>query len=144
MERRKNKHYIEYQMTINCNYANLPYGNIYTEYELRRLKSNYLVGCIYNLNKEQNRDFMVFPMSIYNILELNDQFINKNILGISLKNGLYLVGRICNLDCYLDIKLMKDEITLHYKIDKIRDFKIDNILSNSDFDYNEYKIDVII
>lgn len=103
-----------------------------TDYEFRKLKSNKLMTEINKRKQEQN--FMIIPMSIYNILETNSSFVyptNDSFLTNNKDEELLrFVGSIYHIDVYLDILAPPDSITLSYDKSIMRDNKIDAILNN--------------
>lgn len=136
-------------MTINC--SNLNFGlDCYVPSSLseqNKLKSGKLVRDLIDINKELElkRNYMIISMNVFNILELHDKFEHLNLLGRkSDEDNLYLVGRISNFDCYLDLHMMSDTILLHYDKQSMRDMKIESILSNKKVDSDAIKIDVIL
>ena len=137
-------------MTINCN--NLNFGLDYyvpsSINEQNRLKSSKLVKELIDINEEleHKRNYMIIPMNVFNLLELHDKFENCNLFESIIPNGdnLYLVGRIYNFDCYLDLHMMSDTILLHYDKQSMRDVKIESILNDKNLDSDAIKIDVIL
>jgi hypothetical protein len=105
-----------------------------TDYEFRKLKSNKLMTEINKKKQEQN--FMIIPMSIYNILETNSSFVyptNDSFLTNNKDEELLrFVGSIYHIDVYLDILAPPDSITLSYDKSIMRDNKIDAILNNEE------------
>jgi hypothetical protein len=105
-----------------------------TDYEFRKLKSNKLMTEINKKKQEQN--FMIIPMSIYNILETNSSFVyptNDSFLTTNKDEELLrFVGSIYHIDVYLDILAPPDSITLSYDKSIMRDNKIDAILNNEE------------
>ena len=105
-----------------------------TDYEFRKLKSNKLMTEINKRKQEQN--FMIIPMSIYNILETNSSFVyptNDSFLTNNKDEELLrFVGSIYHIDVYLDILSPSDSITLSYDKSIMRDNKIDAILNNEE------------
>jgi hypothetical protein len=105
-----------------------------TDYEFRKLKSNKLMTEINKRKQEQN--FMIIPMSIYNILETNSSFVYPNNDSFLTNNKdeelLRFVGSIYHIDVYLDILAPPDSITLSYDKSIMRDNKIDAILNNEE------------
>lgn len=101
-----------------------------TDYEFRKLKSNKLMTEINKRKQDQN--FMIIPMSIYNVLETNSAFIYPSNDSFLTKDEelLRFVGSIYHIDVYLDILAPPDSITLSYDRSIMRDNKIDAILNN--------------
>lgn len=134
-------------MTINC--SNLNFGlDCYVPSsmnEQNRLKSGRLVKELTDINEELDpkRNYMIVSMNIFNTIEHHDKFEHLNLLGRK-SDGVYLVGRISNFDCYLDLHMMSDTILLHYDKQSMRDMKIESILNNKKVDSDAIKIDVIL
>jgi len=105
-----------------------------TDYEFRKLKSNKLMTEINK--KKQDQNFMIIPMSIYNILETNSSFVyptNDSFLTTNKDEELLrFVGSIYGIEVYLDILSPSDSITLSYDKSIMRDNKIDAILNNEE------------
>jgi hypothetical protein len=101
-----------------------------TNYESMRLKSNKLIKEVqfYRNSENLEHNFMIIPMSIYNILECNPYFEHAHIEPSS--NGITYVGIIYGFQCYLDMMCPPDTITLSYDKSVMRDNKIDAILNN--------------
>ena len=103
-----------------------------TDYEFRKLKSNKLMTEINKRKQDQN--FMIIPMSIYNVLETNSAFIYPSNDSFLTKDEelLRFVGSIYGIEVYLDILSPSDSITLSYDKSIMRDNKIDAILNNEE------------
>jgi hypothetical protein len=114
-------------MEIDLN--DIPVVMVETDYENMRLKSNRLIKEIqfFRTSKNLDHNFMIIPMSIFNIIETNDHF--RHSLYESDVNRLY-VGDLLGFKCYLDITQPPDTITLSYDKSIMRDNKIESILSN--------------
>ncbi len=103
-----------------------------TDYEFRKLKSNKLMTEINERKQDQN--FMIIPMSIYNVLETNSAFIYPSNDSFLTKDEelLRYVGSIYGIEVYLDMLSPSDSITLSYDKSIMRDNKIDAILNNEE------------
>ncbi len=103
-----------------------------TDYEFRKLKSNKLMTEINE--RKQDRNFMIIPMSIYNVLETNSAFIYPSNDSFLTKDEelLRYVGSIYGIEVYLDMLSPSDSITLSYDKSIMRDNKIDAILNNEE------------
>jgi len=114
--------------------------------EVNKLKSSKLVREIVNINNElePRRNYMIISMNIFNILELSEKFEHLNLLGRKDKDCLYLVGRIYDIDCYLDLQMMEDTILLSWDKQRARELKLESLLNGSDTDMSRLKIDVIL
>lgn len=135
-------------MKIDC--ANLNFGlGCYVPSSLseqNKLKSGKLVKEIVDINNnlEPKRNFMIVSMNIFNILELNDKFEHLNLLGIKDDNFLYLVGRIYDIHCYIDLHMMEDTILLSWDKQRARELKLESLLNNNNTNLDQLKIDVIL
>jgi hypothetical protein len=120
-------------MTINLNDTNnLNWAE--TSYDVSKLKSNKLMLDIVQQKNETGQNFMIVPMSIYNLLETNSAFIYSTLE--SLKSNvddetLRHVGSIYGIEIYLDLFSPSDTILLKYDKSVMRDNKIDAILNNN-------------
>lgn len=115
-------------MEINLN--DIPLGIAENEYEIMRLKSNKLVKEIQSYRNSQDLDhnFMIIPMSIFNIIECSSNFKHSHI-NSSMSLGILYVGDISGFKCYLNLHQPPDTITLSYDKSIMRDNKIDSILN---------------
>ncbi len=84
--------------------------------------------------RKQDRNFMIIPMSIYNVLETNSAFIYPSNDSFLTKDEelLRYVGSIYGIEVYLDMLSPSDSITLSYDKSIMRDNKIDAILNNEE------------
>jgi len=107
-------------------------GFVETNYESMRLKSNKLIKDVQFYRNSENLDhnFMIIPMSIFNIIECNSNFRHSHI-NASMDLGILYVGDLLGFKCYLDITQPPDTITLSYDKSIMRDNKIDSILNGS-------------
>jgi hypothetical protein len=118
---------IDLNKDSNLNYAE-------TSFELAQLKSNKLVKEIVMQRNKTGQNFMIVPMSIYNILEVNKSFqfapigqlINEDTSDFQ---PLRLMGYINDIEVYLDLLSPSDTIILRHDKSIIRDNKIDAILN---------------
>lgn len=108
---------------------NLPLGHVYSSYDLDRMKASLIMKDINKINEscEIKYNYMIIPMCIYNILEQHPAFLNKNITE-SESDGLWNVGNIFGYECYLDMLMPADQISIYYNKQISRDLKIDSIL----------------
>ena len=77
------------------------------------------------------QNFMIVPMSIYNILEANDSFKFAPLDSLMSEELLRHMGSIYDIEVYLDLFSPSDTIILRYDKSVMRDNKIDAILNNS-------------
>jgi hypothetical protein len=110
--------------------------NYISEYQL---KSSKLFKNINSINSKMNKkyNYIIIPMSIYNIIECDIRF-----RPTSISEGVYLrkVGTIGDIECYLDIYLPPDQIIVSWDKQTARDVKIDNILNGIDEKEKRVKI----
>jgi hypothetical protein len=116
-------------MEIDLN--DIPNGIAETTYENMRLKSNKLIKEVQFYRNSQNLDhnFMIIPMSIFNIIDCNPNFKHSNI-NASMNLGILYVGDLLGFKCYLDVTQPPDTITLSYDKSIMRDNKIESILNS--------------
>lgn len=105
-------------------------------YDANLIKSNKLITEVVRHKNKTGQNFMMIPVSIYNLLENNPAFddsksLESNDLTIKL-NSLIYVGSIYGIDVYLDFYLPSDTIILKYDKSVMRDKKIDSILNDTE------------
>jgi hypothetical protein len=120
---------IDLSKDVNLSYAE-------TSFELAQLKSNRLVKKITIQRNKTGQNFMIVPMSIYNILETNNYFrFNSLSNSNSIRNingmceDLRHMGSINGIEVYLDLLSPSDTIILKYDKSVMRDNKIGAILN---------------
>lgn len=109
--------------------SRMPLGQVDSLYDLDRMKAGYIMKDINNLNNscEIKYNYMIIPMHVYNILEHHPSFLSKKIKD-SEPDGLWNVGSIFGYECYLDMYMSPDQISVFYDKQITRDLKIDSIL----------------
>ena len=118
-------------MTIDLNKDDrLSYAE--TSFELTKLKSNKLIKEIVIQRNKTGQNFMIVPMSIYNIIEANNSFEFARLESLLSEDNLRHMGSINGIEVYLDLFSPSDTITLKYDKNNMRDNKIDAILNNSE------------
>ena len=117
-------------MTIDLN-KDERLGYAETSFELSKLKSNKLIKEIVMQRNKTGQNFMIVPMSIYNILEANDSFKFARLESLMSEDNLRHMGSINGIEVYLDLFSPSDTITLRYDKSIMRDNKIDVILNDS-------------
>jgi hypothetical protein len=118
-------------MTIDLNKdERLSYAE--TSFELTKLKSNKLIKEIVIQRNKTGQNFMIVPMSIYNIIEANNSFEFARLESLLSEDNLRHMGSINGIEVYLDLFSPSDTITLKYDKNNMRDNKIDAILNNSE------------
>lgn len=105
-------------------------GYAETSFELSKLKSNKLIKEIVMQRNKTGQNFMIVPMSIYNILEANDSFKFATLDSLMSEELLRHMGSIYGIEVYLDLFSPSDTIILRYDKSVMRDNKIDVILNN--------------
>ena len=118
-------------MTIDLN-KDERLGYTETSFELSKLKSNKLIKEIVMQRNKTGQNFMIVPMSIYNILEANDSFKFARLESLMSEELLRHMGTINGIEIYLDLFSPSDTIILRYDKSIMRDNKIDVILNNSE------------
>ena len=101
-----------------------------TSFELSQLKSNKLIKEIVMQRNKTGQNFMIVPMSIYNILEANKSFKFATLDTLMNEDSLRHMGSINGIEIYLDLFSPSDTIILKYDKSVMRDNKIDAILNN--------------
>jgi hypothetical protein len=120
--------------------SNLSYAE--TSFELAQLKSNRLIKEIIEQRNKTGQNFMIVPMSIYNILEVNKSFKFASLDSLMNEDPLRHMGSINDIEIYLDLFSPSDTIILKYDKSVIRDNKID-VLLNGDKLKEEIEITVL-
>lgn len=114
---------IDLNKDVNLSYAE-------TSFELSKLKSNKLIKEIVMQRNKTGQNFMIVPMSIYNILEANDSFKFARLESLMDEEPLRHMGTINGIEVYLDLFSPSDTITLRYDKSIMRDNKIGSILND--------------
>lgn len=109
--------------------SRMPLGQVDSLYDLDRMRAGYIMKDINNLNDscEIKYNYMIISMFVYNILEHHPAFLSKKIKD-SDSDGLWNVGTIFGYECYLDMYMSPDQISVFYDKQITRDLKIDSIL----------------
>ena len=123
--------------------SRIPLGQVDSLYDLDRMKAGYIMKDINKLNEscEIKYNYMIIPMSVYNILEHHPAFLNKKIKE-SESDGLWNIGTILGYECYLDMLMPIDQISIYYNKQIARDLKLDSILEGRVIP--ETKVDITI
>jgi hypothetical protein len=124
---------IDLNKDVNLSYAE-------TSFELAQLKSNTLIKKITIQRNKTGQNFMIVPMSIYNILETNNYF--RSLDSLSNSNSIRNINGICEdlrhmgsingIEVYLDLISPSDTIILKYDKSIMRDNKINSILNGEE------------
>lgn len=101
-----------------------------TSFELAQLKSNKLIKEVVNQTNKTGQNFMIVPMSIYNILEANKSFQFAPLDSLMSEDPLRHMGSINGIEVYLDLFSPSDTIILRYDKSIMRDNKLDAILED--------------
>jgi hypothetical protein len=103
-------------------YPNLSYRDEY------RVKGNKLLTELNRMNIKMSirHNYIIIPMTVYNILEFNDNFLS---VKYESGDGPVLVGSIGDFKCYLDIHLPPNEIIVSWDKQTSRDVKLESILN---------------
>lgn len=111
-------------MIINL-YLDSDISNYVNEY---KIKSNKLLTELnrININMEEKYNYLIIPISIYNIIECSDHF--KAYTQESKEDSLRRVGTIGGFECYLDIYLPPNEILVSWDKATSRNIKIESLL----------------
>lgn len=122
-------------MEIDLN--KITYGQIESEYEENRLKSSTIYNSLNRLN--ENYNFIIMPMSVFNILECDPRFSSCEIDN---PTGIFKVGIFCGYDCYVDLYLTDNRIILSKDLQRMRENKINAILGTDELK-KDLNIDII-
>ncbi len=103
-------------------YTHLSYKDEY------RVKGNKLLTELNRINIKMSikHNYIIIPMSVYNILEYNDNFLP---ITYKSNDGPVLIGSIGEFKCYLDIYLPPNEIIISWDKQTSRDVKLESILN---------------
>jgi len=123
-------------MLIDLN--DIPIGIAETHRELYMLKSAKIYKEIKKMDKKHN--FIIMPMSIYNILECHQYF---EPCHVNMNEGIFKVGDFCGYECYVDMFITDNRIILSKDKQAMRDNKINSILGISDLE-KDLEINIII
>lgn len=118
-------------MIIDLNKDN-NFGYAETSFELAQLKSNKLIKEIVIQRNKTGQNFMIVPMSIYNILEANKSFQFAPLNSLMSEDPLRHMGSINGIEVYLDLLSPSDTIILRFDKSIMRDNKIDALLNGDD------------
>lgn len=125
-------------MIIDLN-KNVNISYVESSFELAQLKSNKLIREITVQINKTGQNFMVVPMSIYNILEANGSFKFSSITLMGDEDASHIkgdllrhMGSINGIEVYLDLFLPSDSIILKYDKSIMRDNKINSILNGEE------------
>ena len=122
-------------MKIDLN--NISYGQIESENDMNRLKSSTIYNSVNRLN--DNYNFIIMPMSVFNILECDIRFSSCEINN---PIGIFQVGTFCGYDCYVDLYLTDNRIVLSKDLQRMRENKINAILGTDEL-IKDLNIDII-
>jgi len=122
-------------MEIDLN--KITYGQIESEYDENRLKSSTIYNSLNRLN--ENYNFIIMPMSVFNILECDPRFSSCEIDN---PTGIFKVGIFCGYDCYVDLYLTDNRIILSKDLQRMRENKINAILGTDEL-IKDLNIDII-
>jgi hypothetical protein len=116
-----------------ASYSHLSYKDEYL------VKSNKLLTELNRINIKMNikHNYIIMPMTVYNILEYNDNF---SPVIYESGDGPVLVGTIGEFKCYLDIYLPPDRVIVSWDKETARDVKINSILKGIDEKEKRVKI----
>jgi hypothetical protein len=87
----------------------------------------------------ENYNFIIMPMSVFNILECDPRFSSCEIDN---PTGIFKVGIFCGYDCYVDLYLTDNRIILSKDLQRMRENKINAILGTDELK-KDLNIDII-
>jgi len=113
-------------MVIDLSTISYSYLSYKDEY---KVKGNKLLTELNRMNIKMStkHNYIIIPMTVYNILEYNDNFISE--VYSPKDDGPGLVGIIGEFKCYLDIHLPSNEIIVSWDKQTSRDVKLESILN---------------
>ena len=113
-------------MVIDLSTVSYSYLSYQDEY---KVKGNKLLTELNRMNIKMStkHNYIIIPMTVYNILEYNDNFISE--VYSPKDDGPVLVGSIGEFNCYLDIHLPSNEIIVSWDKQTSRDVKLNSILN---------------
>ena len=113
-------------MVIDISTTSYPHLSYRDEY---KVKGNKLLTELNRINIKMStkHNYIIIPMTVYNILEYNDSFMS--VKYESNENGPVLVGIVGEFKCYLDIHLPPNEILVSWDKQTSRDVKLESILN---------------
>ena len=76
-----------------------------------------------------NGYILIISINILNILEMDGRFTHAEYETL-LSGDVFKAGDICGFECYVDKFMNRDEILITYNKEKMRDNKIDYLLSD--------------
>jgi len=112
-------------MVIDISTNSYPHLSYRDEY---KVKGNKLLTELNRINIKMStkHNYIIIPMTVYNILEFNDNFLS---VKYESGDGPVLVGTIGEFKCYLDIYLPPNEILVSWDKQTSRDVKLESILN---------------
>ena len=112
-------------MVIDISTNSYPHLSYRDEY---KVKGNKLLTELNRINIKMStkHNYIIIPMTVYNILEFNDNFLS---VKYESGDGPVLVGSIGEFKCYLDIYLPPNEILVSWDKQTSRDVKLESILN---------------
>ena len=112
-------------MVIDISTTPYPHLSYRDEY---KVKGNKLLTELNRINIKMStkHNYIIIPMTVYNILEFNDNFLS---VKYESGDGPVLVGTIGEFKCYLDIYLPPNEILVSWDKQTSRDVKLESILN---------------
>lgn len=128
-------------MVIDLSVTHLDLLNYTYEYKIKSIR---LLTALNRLNISMNKkyNFIIMPMSVYNIIECSEHFKSVRY-DLDNHSNLKKIGFLGDFECYLDIYLEKNEIIVSWDKSTARDVKIDTLLSSSNPMEYEKRIDII-
>lgn len=117
-------------MIIDLNTDGLNWAE--TNNEVSKLKSSVLIKEVIRQRNQTGHNFMIVPMSIYNHLVANDKFIYASLDEGKDTDSLRHMGRIMDIEVYLDLLSPSDTIILKFDKHIMRDNKLEAILNEGE------------
>ena len=134
-------------MIINCR-DNLYTGDFAPQgfNFMTELKAKRLIDELVKISENYipKRNCIIIPMSVLNIIERHQDFKHLNLLGLKTSEYLYKVGKVCDIECYLDLAMFTNSIILTWDKESLRDIKLESLLNDFYRDIDHLRIDVLI
>ena len=123
-------------MEIDISTTNFDHLSYRDEY---RVKGNKILTELNRMNIQMStkHNYIIMPMTVYNILENNDSFLP---VKYESGDGPVLVGKIGEFKCYLDLHLPANEIIVSWDKQTAREVKLNSILKGIDEKEKRVKI----
>lgn len=121
---------------MEIDFSKLVYSQCESWREEQDLKAGHLIKFLRPLYSKGNQ--IIIPMTVYNMIESNDNF--KSFVSKESVDAKFEVGQFFLWRCFVDLNLNPDTIIINWDRQKKREFKIDSLLNNTDYNSEELVI----